>query len=122
MKNYSFDRSEKIAKQIHHDVVDILRTSVKDPRLSNWLTINHVTVSKDLSIAKIYWSILKEDKHYSIQRALNNAKGFIKSQIAAKFNTYTIPEIMFVYDENLQKANKVISILDKIIINNEEKE
>ena len=120
MKNYSFDRSDKIAKQIHHDIVDILRTSVKDPRLSSWLTINYVTVSKDLSIAKIYWSVLKDEEHYAIQRALNNAKGFIKSKIASKFNTYTIPEIMFVYDESLQQANKIISILDKVVIHDEE--
>lgn len=113
MRKYSNNRSGRIADQIHKDVVLILRNKVKDPRVK-WITINDVELDKELSFAKIYWSILDESKITDITAALESAKGFIRSELSKGFKTYTIPQLKFIYDESLQRGAQILSVLNKV--------
>ncbi|MBP9743508.1 MAG: 30S ribosome-binding factor RbfA [Burkholderiales bacterium] len=81
MKKYSYSRSERIADQIHKDIVFILKSKVKDPRI-DWVTINDVEVTEDNSWATIYWTVLEEAKRLSVSRALESARGFIRSELS----------------------------------------
>ena len=113
MRKYSNNRSGRIADQIHKDVVVILRSKVKDPRVV-WVTINDVEVDPELAFAKIYWSILDENKLDEVSKALDSAKGFIRSELAKGFKTYTIPQLKFVHDESLKRGSHILSVLNKV--------
>jgi ribosome-binding factor A len=119
MRKYSQNRSGRIADQIHKDVVDILRFKVKDPRVS-WVTVNEVIVTKDNTVATIYWTILMEDKKEDAIKSLEIARGFIRSELSKGFKTYTIPQLKFVYDESMIRGTKILSILDEIKKDNDE--
>ncbi|MCC2625508.1 MAG: ribosome-binding factor [Burkholderiales bacterium] len=113
MRKYSHNRSERIADQIQKDVVAILRFKVKDPRIE-WITINDVEVTEDNSVAKIYWTVLNESKRPDVEKALEMAKGFIRSELSKGFKTYTIPQLKFFYDESLARGSKILNILNEV--------
>ena len=113
MRRYSNNRSERIADQIHKDIVQILRLKVKDPRIE-WVTINEVEVTEDNTWAKIYWTVLDEGKRDEVTKALESAKGFIRSELSHGFKTYTIPQLKFIYDESMQRGSKILSVLNKV--------
>ncbi len=113
MRKYSNNRSERIADQIQKDVVQILRLKVKDPRIQ-WVTINEVEVTEDNTWAKIYWTVLNDDKRQDVSKALESAKGFIRSELSHGFKTYTIPQLKFIYDESMIRGSKILSVLSKV--------
>lgn len=111
--SYSYSRSKRIADQIQKDVVQILRQKVKDPRIE-WVTINDVEVTEDNTWAKIYWTVLHEEKKLEVSKALESAKGFIRSELSHGFKTYTIPQLKFIYDESLIRGSNILGILNKV--------
>ena len=113
MRKYSQNRAGRIADQIHKDIVDILRFKVKDPRVS-WVTINEVEVIKDNTLATVYWTILMAEKKLDATKALDAAKGFIRSELAKGFKTYTIPQLKFVYDDSLERGTKILNLLHNV--------
>ena len=113
MRKYSNNRSSRIADQIQKDIVDILRTRVRDPRIT-WVTINDVEVVKDNSWANVYWTTLEEAKRDDIAVAIDAAKGFIRSELSKGFKTYTIPQLKFIYDESLARGSNILSIINRV--------
>lgn len=113
MKRYSYSRSKRIADQIQKDIVQILRFKVKDPRIQ-WVTINDVEVTDDNTWAKIYWTVLNEEKRLEVNKALESATGFIRSELSHGFKTYTIPQLKFVYDESMVRGSKILGILNQV--------
>jgi ribosome-binding factor A len=113
MRRYSHGRSQRIADQIQKDVVDILRQKVRDPRIV-WVTINDVEVTDDNTWAKIYWTVLQEEKRDEVTKALDSAKTFIRSELSKGFRTYTIPQLKFIYDESMMRGTNMLNVLNKV--------
>ena len=113
MRKYSNNRGGRIADQIQRDIVAILRFKVKDPRIE-WVTINEVEVNHDNSVAKVYWTVLNQDKRQDVTKALTAATGFIRSELSKGFKTYTIPQLSFIYDESVERSRKILDVLDKV--------
>jgi ribosome-binding factor A len=113
MRKYSHSRSKRIADQIQKDIVEILRRKVKDPRIQ-WVTINDVEVTEDNTWAKIYWTVLDDNKKDEVTQALDSAKGFIRSELSKGFQTYTIPQIKFVFDDSLIRGSNILNVLYKL--------
>lgn len=113
MRRYSSNRQQRIADQIQKDIAAILKNKVKNPKIT-WVTINDVEIIKDNSLAVIYWTTLDEKKRSGIEKALEEAKGFIRSELAKGFKTYTIPQLKFTYDESLKRGSKILSIINKL--------
>lgn len=102
-----------MSDQIHKDLMAIFRHKMKDPRVS-WVTINDVEVTSDYSLAKIFWTVLDSSKKEEIAIIIEDARGFIRSELAKGLNTYTVPHLKFVYDESLERGAKLLSLMNKI--------
>ena len=113
MRKYSHNRSERISDQIHKDLIDILKKKVKDPRVT-WVTIIDVEVVKDNTLANIYWTTLEDEKKELITKALDEAKGFIRSELAKRSQTYTIPQLKFIYDVSFIRGEDVLNLIRNI--------
>ena len=57
MTNKAFPRAKRIAQQIQQTLSELIRRELRDPRLG-MVTLTEVRVSKDLSYAKVYFSVL----------------------------------------------------------------
>ncbi len=109
------NRIARIASQIQEDVVVILRKKLHDPRISAFdITINDVDLDDHCTMAKIYWSVLDDEKIIIITQVLNLATKFIRSELSKGFKTYTIPQIKFIYDKSLIHGMKLLDIIDHL--------
>lgn len=80
---HPYKRSQRLSVLLKEEVADIVLHKIKNPRLG-FITVTDVELSDDLRFAKIFVTVLKEeDREISLQ-ILNEAKGFVRSEIAKR--------------------------------------
>ncbi|WP_430612286.1 30S ribosome-binding factor RbfA [Enterococcus sp. DIV0876] len=105
MANY---RDRRVAQEILKEVNQILRKSVRDPRVQD-VTITDVRVTGDLQQATIYYSTLTDlasDKQKA-QAGLEKATGLVRRELGQALSLYKVPEIQFELDQSVQYGNKI---------------
>lgn len=117
MKSSPYKRADRIKKLIHREAAKII-SSLKDPRAKE-ITITWVDLSPDLRYAKIYFSVSDKTHLNQAKEMFISAKGYIRSQIAARLGLKNAVDIEFVYDNFLEKSSRVLFLLDKIKEENE---
>lgn len=114
----------RLGEQIRQEISTmILRHEIKDPRVSEFLTINKVEVVADLAYAKVFVSSFMDDA--SVNRGvegLQNAAGFIQSSIAKKLSVYRFPKLTFVADFSIKKGFEVVQKLTALESESKERE
>lgn len=107
-----FDRTDRIADQIHRDLSELFQFQVKDPRVG-LVTIQHVKVSRDLSWADVYFTVIGEgaEQGQETEKVLTHMGGFLRSQLAAGLNIRQTPKLRFHYDEIPEQANKLDALI-----------
>jgi ribosome-binding factor A len=74
-----------------------------------------VEVSKDLHLAKVFYTILGDERHLSESSdALQRVSPFIKRQLGKRLRMRYIPDILFRYDHSLDYGSKIDTILDQL--------
>ena len=74
---------ERIADMIQQELSYILQLEVRDSDI-RFVTITDVHVTNDLSFAKVYVTVLREDKKEETLQALKEASGFLRKRISEK--------------------------------------
>ena len=82
------DRLARISGEIKKEISNIIQNDLKDPRLSQLISVTDVNVTKDLRYAKVRISVMgsEEDKNNSIE-GLKSAAGFIRREIGHRGTT-----------------------------------
>ena len=107
-------RHEKLQALFLREITDIIQFSLKDPHVG-FVTISEVQVTNDLSYAKVFVSFLGQDTRSAAGlKALNRAKGFIRSELAKRVRVYKVPELTFVIDKSMENAQRINDIIDRI--------
>ncbi len=114
MATRSFNRAERVSGQVQKVLSDLLLKGVNDPRLAQ-ATISGVTMSRDLRIAKVYFSA-HGDAHdkQAIQAGFVSAKGFIKRELARELGLRYMPELKFFYDASFEYGAHINRVLKSI--------
>lgn len=100
-------RAERVGEQMKQEIMDIVNNKVKDPRVG-FLTITDVELTNDLSHAKVYLTVLGSNKEIdNTFKALEKAKGFIKSELGSRMRLRIIPDLTFKYDKSIEYGNKI---------------
>lgn len=109
-------RLQKLGNQLRGEIATlIMRHDVKDPRVSEFLNINRVEITKDLSAAKVYVSSFLDDA--ALERGvqgLQNAAGFIQGTIAKKLSIYRFPRLTFLADRSTKEGFKMVQKLNAL--------
>jgi ribosome-binding factor A len=107
---------ERLASLIQRELVNIVNDEVKSDKIG-YINLTEVRVTKDLSYANIFYTILKDDKEALelIQKRLDQANAKIRMRLAEKIkNIRKIPELIFKYDEALAYGNHIDQLLKTI--------
>lgn len=113
MKNNN--RLSRVNDEILKEVSQIIRSEVKDPRISVLTSVIHVDTTQDLKYCKVYVSVLgNEEEKKSVMEGLKNANGFIRKLIAARVNLRFTPELIFKLDESTEYAVRMNQLMDGI--------
>ena len=114
-------RIGRVNDEISRQMAVILR-NVKDPRVQNCLiSVTAVDCKPDLRFCRIYYSVINYDrklddkeKDKEIQKALQSASGYIRSELARSINLRITPELEFVRDISLERGAAVSRVMKTI--------
>ena len=101
-----FSRGRRIADLIQHELAKLIQTEIKDPRIG-MVTITEVKVSRDLSFADVYFTMLGEQDHKVAEKSLTNASGFLRSELARIMTARTTPRLRFHYDNSVENGARM---------------
>jgi len=108
-------RAQRVAEEIQHELADLLRNEVKDPRVG-MVTVTHVEVSADMSHAKVHFTHLAGREHGDeAVAALARTAGFLRSQLARRLTMYTVPQLAFVYDDSIESGLALSRLIDEAV-------
>lgn len=107
-KEYS--RSERMAEQVRRELAELVRDEVKDPRVQ-WVSFTAVKVSRDLSNAVVYFTMLKDEDRDAAVEALNKAAGFLRHQLSGRIRSRIVPSLKFVYDVSIERGTSMESLI-----------
>ena len=107
---------ERLGSLIQRELASIVNKEVKDKSFG-YINLTEVKVTKDLSFANIYYTILSDEKEMieKVQEALDKTKATIRMELAKKIKSIRkIPDLVFKYDEALAYGNHIDKILKTI--------
>lgn len=94
----------------------LLMREVSDPRLEG-VTVTDVKLDPELMFATVMVNALgDEERRDDIMKALQRAKGFLRREVASRVRLRNAPELLFRWDEGLERAERVNKIFDKLVI------
>jgi ribosome-binding factor A len=109
-----FNRSQRMAEQIRRELAEIVRDELNDPRMG-LCSFTAVKLSRDLSNAVVFCSVLDKDLCEETIETLNHATGFIRSQIASRIRARTVPVLKFVNDDSAERGEAMDKLIKKAI-------
>lgn len=112
--NKGYTRADRVADLIKEEISEMFCKEVKDPHIG-FITITDVEVTKDLRLAKIFYTILGDERQLGESSdALQRVSPFIKRQLGKRLSMRFIPDILFRYDHSLDYGSKIDTILDQL--------
>jgi ribosome-binding factor A len=112
------NRQKKIGSLLQSDLVDILQGEVRKNNITNLIiSVSKVSVTTDLSIAKVYLSIFPTEKGPELLKAIQTNRALIKHDLAQRVKNQLrkVPDLQFYIDDSLDYIEKI----DKALSGNE---
>ncbi len=107
-------RTERVASLIKEEIGALLIRDYNDPALG-FITVTDVTLSPDLRIAKVYFSVFaKPEVQERTMAMLEEEKGRIRSTVGSKMKIRFIPELQFFLDGTQDRVERLNKIFKKI--------
>ena len=107
-------KQKRLEGIIRKNISDIIQFSLKDPDVG-FVTITDVSVSSDHSYANVYVTFLgKDPRNQAGLRALNRAKGFIRTELSKRLSVRRTPELIFQLDKSIENGRHIDEIIAKI--------
>ena len=79
------------------------------------LSVTKVTVSDDLKLAKVYLSFLENKKPVKeVIEILESKQNLIRHRMSLKITLKYIPRLQFYYDDSIEYAQHIDSLIQKI--------
>lgn len=104
---------ERLNHNYQEAISTILMREVKDADIK-FVTITGVEVTNDLSFAKIYYTVLNQEKKESTKKALEKASPFIRTKLAEKVEVRHTPELRFIYDTSIAYGEHIDKLIEEI--------
>ncbi|WP_237066500.1 30S ribosome-binding factor RbfA [Microbulbifer guangxiensis] len=112
-----FHRADRVADAMRRELAQLIQMEVRDPRVG-MVNVNDVEVSRDLTSAKVFVTLVGEDDPAKINTSmevLNRAAGFLRSQLARAIQMRSVPRLQFRYDETSVRGQKLSALIDKAV-------
>ena len=107
-------RPERVADQIRKELSVLIAREVRDPGIA-FLTITRVKVTPDLQQARIFYTIIGDEKaRKETAKALGRAQPFLRRQVGQRLGLRAVPELQFMYDESIEQQDRIERIIQDI--------
>ena len=107
-------KSDRVAELIQNHLSQLLLTDTRDPRLEG-VTITEVKLDREIEHADIFVNALGDDsREKEVLAGLNQAKGFLRRELAQRLRLRRMPQLYFKWDLVLQQAHHMEAVLDAL--------
>lgn len=108
-------RPERVAHLMKRQVAEILEHRMRDPRIGSMVSVTDVELTRDLSLARIFVSVLATgDERDRILGTLQSASGWFRHELGPALGLRELPELRFLIDDSIERGSRVDAILRKI--------
>ncbi|HEY1029033.1 MAG TPA: 30S ribosome-binding factor RbfA [Pseudomonas sp.] len=114
-KDYS--RTQRIGDQMQRELAVLIQREIKDPRLG-LVTITAVDVSRDLSHAKVFITVMGKDDPEQIKlnlEILAEAAGYLRMLLGKSMKVRTIPQLHFQYDASIRRGAELSALIERAV-------
>jgi ribosome-binding factor A len=107
------DRMRRVDEAMREVLSSALARELKDPRVG-FVTVTSVETTPDLRQARVYISILGDDRaeRDACIAGLQSAHGLLQRRVASELRMKYTPQLTFVEDETARRAQRVEQLLD----------
>jgi ribosome-binding factor A len=106
---------QRVNNLIRRELSEILYKDVKDPRLGNFVSVNAVDVTPDLSLARVYVSFFGSDgEKQDALAALQQASGFFHGELLKHLKLRRVPELNFQWDDSIERGARILELIDQV--------
>ena len=106
-------KQNKVSRLIHKEVGIIFNEQARDLFLGKFITVTVVRMSPDLSVAKVYLSLLGSKDVEETLEMINGQKPKIRHLLALKTKNQMrkVPELIFYVDDSFEYAENIDRLL-----------
>ena len=103
------NRQKKIAGVLQKDLVDVLQKAAQDGMKGTIISVSKVSVTTDLSIAKVYLSIFPSEKRDELVKGIQSNTSLIRHEMAkrTRHQLRRMPELTFFGDDSLDYIEEI---------------
>ncbi len=108
-------KNTRVNEEVLRRLSEIIRGSIKDPRIHPMTSIVSVEVAPDLKTCKAYVSVLGDEKaQKDTLEGLRSAEGYIRRSLAQSANLRHTPQIRFIIDQSIEYGVTMSHLIDQI--------
>jgi ribosome-binding factor A len=116
-----FERAVRVGDQIQRELAALLEREARDQSFG-LVTVSGVEVSRDLSYARVYVSVLNPACELgTIISALNDAAGHLRHELSRRVRLRSIPRLHFLYDASISEGARLSSVIDEAVASDQRK-
>jgi ribosome-binding factor A len=110
-----FPRTRRVGEQLQRELASLIFEELKDPRLG-MVSVSGTRVSRDLSHAKVYVSVLGDEQVATASlKVLNHAAGFLRHKLGQRMRLRTVPELRFHIDHSIEEGARIDALIDAAV-------
>ncbi len=107
-------RTQRINDLIQTEIAAILQREASELNIG-MVTVTGVDVAPDLSYARVFVSVLEDDRAKETITSLNNATKFIRYSLAQVVKLRITPNLKFVYDDSTLRGTRISSLIHNVL-------
>jgi ribosome-binding factor A len=109
------NRPRRVAELIRRELAMLIPRELDDPQ-AHQITLTGVEVSRDMSSARIYFSLLSgAAEAKKMTKSLNRAAGFLRHVLMGRVSLRTVPALRFYFDESVERGARIDSLIEQAI-------
>lgn len=109
-------KQDRMAGRIHEILSVLMLRDVADPRLHD-VTVTDVKLDPELMFAKVYVNAFgDETRKKEVLQGLRRANSFLRREVAQRIHLRNAPELQFVWDEGLERSERVQRLFQGLVI------
>jgi ribosome-binding factor A len=104
-------RLQRISDRIREELSEMLVKNVQDPRLLG-VSVTDVKVDRELAYADVFVSAVEgKDRSKEVLEGLERARGFLRTELAARVDLRVFPRLRFHWDPTPERADHIERVL-----------
>jgi len=111
---HTFSRSDRVGAELQRTLAALISHKVRDTRLHQ-VTLQEVRVVRDLSYARVFYTLPDPTQASTVTPLLNKAAGYLRHQLADCLKLRTVPALHFEYDASIETGHHLSALIDQAV-------